>query len=54
MPEEDFYVSPAGCADGVAVTFGGRSSALPPILRHYKDTKRPAECITIHEKSAFL
>lgn len=54
MPGEDFYVSPSGDADGVAVTFGGRSSALPLILRHYKDTKRPAVCITIHEKSAIL
>lgn len=47
MPGEDFYVSPTGSADGAAVTFRSRSSALLPILRHCKFTTFFINCITI-------
>lgn len=53
MPGEDFYVSPTGSADGAAVTFRSRSSALLPILRHCKFTPFFAYCITIMRKSSY-
>lgn len=46
MPGEDFYVSPTGSADGAAVTFRSRSSALLPILRPCKFTPFFINCIT--------
>ena len=46
MPGEDFYVSPTGSADGAAVTFRSRSSALLLILRHCKFTTFFIICIT--------
>lgn len=52
MPGEDFYVSPTGSADGAAVTFRSRSSALLPILRLCKFTSFFAYCITITRKSS--
>lgn len=53
MPGEDFYVSPTGSADGAAVTFGSRSSALLLILRLCKYTAFFAYCITITMKSSY-